>query len=119
MPTTFWETVDRMRPLMDQLKGGEERNWHDYRDAPQKGVYVLYEGGEPIYVGRTNRMPDRVREHGADSSDRYGATFAFKLLRQKLNAPEGKAADIEKAYQEEFRRAERASPDHDLPGRSH
>ena len=67
-------------------------------------MYVLYERGEPIYVGRSNRMRDRIREHGADGSDRYSATFAFKLLREKLGEPEGTAKEIAEAHSEEFRR---------------
>lgn len=104
MPGTFWDAAERLRPLMEDLRSSAERRWDDYAKAPEKGVYVLYECGEPIYVGRSNRMRDRLRQHGADSSDRYGATFAFKLLREKLHEPEGTAADIERAYREEFRR---------------
>ncbi len=88
---------------MDQLKGSEERRWDEYGDAPHKGVYVLYENSHPIYVGRSNNMRNRIREHGADSSDRYSATFAFKLLRQALNNPEGRAEDIERAHRDEYR----------------
>ena len=104
MPGTFWDAAEKLRPLMSQLRGGAERKWDDYGEAPRKGVYVLYERGEAIYVGRSNRMRDRLRQHGADSSDRYGATFAFKLLREKLHEPAGTAAEIEEAYREEFRR---------------
>lgn len=104
MPGTFWDAAEKLRPLMRDLRSGAERKWDDYGEAPQKGVYVLYERGEATYVGRSNRMRDRLRSHGADSSDRYGATFAFKLLREKLHEPEGTAADIEEAYGGEFRR---------------
>ena len=52
-------------------------------------------------------MRDRIREHGASSSDRFSATLAFKLLRQKLNGPKGKAKDIEKAHKEEYRKQRR------------
>ena len=104
MSRTFWDAAEKLRPLMEDLMGGAERRWGDYGKAPEKGVYVLYERGNAIYVGRSNRMRDRLREHGADSSDRYGATFAFKLLREKLHEPEGTAADIERAYREEFRK---------------
>ena len=65
-------------------------------------MYVFYKRGGPIYVGRSNRMRDRIREHGADSSDRHSATFAFKLLRKELGDPRGAAKDIEKAHSAEF-----------------
>ena len=103
MTSDFWRAVDRMKPLMDELKGSEERSWDRYSNAPQNGVYVLYEKGNPIYVGRSNNMRNRIREHGAASSDRYSATFAFKLLRQELNEPKGRAEDIEGAHKEKYR----------------
>ena len=103
MNTIFWEAIDKMKPLMDKLKGSEERKCYDYSEAPQNGVYVFYENGEPIYVGRSNTMRSRIRDHGADSSDRNSATFAFKLLREALNEPKGRAEDIEGAHKEEYR----------------
>ena len=81
MTTTFWKATDKMDSLMDDLNDSEEWGWGDYNQAPQRGVYVLYENGKPIYVGRSNAMRRRIREHGADSSDRHSATFAFRLLR--------------------------------------
>ncbi len=104
MDTVFWKAIDKMKPLMKKLKESEELSCQSYLEAPQEGIYVLYENGEPIYVGRSNNMRRRIREHGADSSDRYSATFAFKLLREVLNHPKGKAEDIEKANIEEYRR---------------
>ena len=56
MDTIFWEAIDKMKPLMGELKEGEERRWDDYRNAPLKGVYVFYEDGHPIYVGRSNHV---------------------------------------------------------------
>ena len=103
MSITFQETIERMKPLMDKLNSSEKRKWDRYKEAPQKGVYVFYDKGKLLYVGRSNRMRDRIREHGSDSSDRYSATFAFKLLREALNEPEGKAEDIEKDHREEYR----------------
>ena len=88
---------------MDKLKRSEERTWEGYSEAPQRGVYVFYENGQPIYVGRSNTMRSRIREHGAESSNRNSATFAFKLLRQALNEPKGRAEDIERAHKEEYR----------------
>lgn len=103
MDRIFWDAIDKMEPLMDGLKGSEERGWHDYNQAPPKGVYVLYEKCDPIYVGRSNNMRSRIREHGAVSSDRYSATFAFKLLREAVGYPEGRAEDIERTYRDEYR----------------
>ena len=103
MAKDFWRAVEKMKPLMDKLKGTREFRWDEYGEAPQRGVYVLYENGEAIYVGRSNTMGRRIREHGADSSDRHSATFAFRLLRGELNDPKGTAQDIEETYREEYR----------------
>ena len=103
MTTTFWEAIDKMKSLMDDLESSKEWWWGNYNQAPQSGVYVLYENGKPIYVGRSNSMRSRIRDHGADSSDRHSATFAFRLLREMLNEPKGRAEDIEKAHREEYR----------------
>ena len=53
MDTIFWEAVGKMKPLMNGLKGSEARSWSNYSNAPRKGVYVLYDNGEPIYGGDT------------------------------------------------------------------
>jgi excinuclease UvrABC nuclease subunit len=50
--------------------------------VPQKGVYVLFEDNKPIYVGRSNRMKNRLKEHSQRSSDHYSATLAFRIAKQ-------------------------------------
>ena len=104
MDTVYWKAIEKMKPLMGKLKESEQRSCQDYGDAPQHGIYVFYENGEPIYVGRSNKMRRRIQEHGADSSDWHSATFALKLLREALNYPKGKAEDIAKDNKEEYRR---------------
>jgi len=51
--------------------------------VPQKGVYVFSEGDKAIYVGRSNRMKQRLKEHSQRGSDRYSATLAFKIAKQE------------------------------------
>ena len=57
-----------------------------YRDGrgklpqvPDRGIYVFYNGDNPIYVGRTNRMRQRLQEHGRPSSGHNSATLAFAM----------------------------------------
>ena len=104
MSGEFARAVDKMKLLMAKLEGSEERHWSDYRKAPQQGVYVLYENGEPTYVGRSNRMRGRLRSHGADGAGRHGATFAFKLLKRSLGKSGLTDPEIEQRYEEEFRK---------------
>src|SRR6266540_257222 len=51
------------------------------RGAP--GVYLFSEGDQHLYVGRTNRLRERLLEHGRPSSRHDGAPFAFLLAREK------------------------------------
>lgn len=104
MNQEFQKAAEGMELIMDRLRNSDELSWENRRGAPNQGVYVLYEGGKPIYVGRSNRLRARIHEHGADSSDRHSATFALKLLRKKLNQPKGNAADLVKANAEEYQK---------------
>lgn len=54
--------------------------------VPQKGVYIFFEGNKPIYVGRSNRLKERLKEHSQRSSDRYSATLAFRIAKQNTSA---------------------------------
>src|SRR4051794_40849647 len=48
-------------------------------DAPLQGVYLLSEGETHLYVGRSDRIPARIREHCLGGEEK--AAFAFKLAR--------------------------------------
>lgn len=52
------------------------------RAAPRSGIYLFSEGREHLYVGRSNRLPDRVRNHGKDTSRQNVASFAFLIVRR-------------------------------------
>jgi predicted GIY-YIG superfamily endonuclease len=60
---------------------------HCLRDSlacvPIKGVYMFVENRKPIYIGRTNRMAQRLLEHSRKSSSHYHASFAFKLAKSE------------------------------------
>ncbi|MCC6427319.1 MAG: hypothetical protein IT435_10925 [Phycisphaerales bacterium] len=45
-------------------------------------MYLLSEAEKSLYVGRSNRMPDRVRNHGRAAATHRQAAFAFKLARE-------------------------------------
>ena len=88
MNAEFQKVIEQMEPFLKTLKDCQPFTWSNLRDIPPKGVYVFYENGEAIYVGRSNRMRQRIREHGANSSRHESATFAFKLLREAIGEPE-------------------------------
>jgi predicted GIY-YIG superfamily endonuclease len=47
--------------------------------VPDRGIYVFYLGDKPIYVGRTDRMRQRLQEHGRPSSTHNSGTLAFAM----------------------------------------
>ena len=55
--------------------------------VPRMGIYVPHENNRPIYVGRSNNIKQRLSGHGSQSSDRFSATFAFRLA---IKAYEGR-----------------------------
>jgi predicted GIY-YIG superfamily endonuclease len=69
-------------------------------DLPNSpGIYIFYKHGEPIYVGRTNKLKERVQMHVRPSSNRDTATFAFNLSKieyvKKYGAIKMKRIDFE------------------------
>ena len=53
------------------------------RGMPERGVYLFSEGKKHLYVGRTNRLRQRLQEHGRPSSRHNSAPFAFLLAREE------------------------------------
>ena len=49
--TTFLETVEGLSPLMDALKGGEERSWHEYGGGSVCGRIRALRAGESCLRG--------------------------------------------------------------------
>ena len=69
MNPDFQKIIDQMDPLLKELKTSSPHTIEDgLRNLPRKGVCAFYENGKAIYVGRSNRIRDRIREHGAESS---------------------------------------------------
>jgi predicted GIY-YIG superfamily endonuclease len=49
---------------------------------PKKCIYLLSEGKNHLYVGRTRRLRNRLREHSVPGAQHNQAVFAFKLARE-------------------------------------
>ncbi len=52
------------------------------REMPEAGIYLFSEPDDHLYVGRTNRIKQRLQSHCRPSSGHNSATFAFRLTRQ-------------------------------------
>ena len=109
MNPEFQHVIDQMEPLLKKLQDSPAYTFDQLKGIPDQGVYVFYENGDAIYVGRSNRIPDRLKEHGAKSSTGASATFALKLLRKKLKDPGGhrpkyprKVIDTDSGLKEKF-----------------
>lgn len=50
--------------------------------VPRQGIYLFCEGNKALYVGRTNNLPSRLRQHSIDSAPHNQAVFAFKIARE-------------------------------------
>lgn len=81
----FGEIISQIPDLMQQLVASPLRQRNSLGDIPAKGIYVFYENEMPIYVGRTNRMKERIQQHGRKSSNNNTATFAFILAKEIAN----------------------------------
>jgi len=73
------------------------------QNTPQSGVYLLSEGVDHLYVGRSNRIRQRLGEHSRPSSTHNSAPFAFRLAWEATGKPEGPRAKLERDAS--FRRA--------------
>ena len=85
MQDKFGEYIRRMPILLNELRGNPLLNRNELEDIPRSGVYVFYREGNPLYVGRSNRLKERIQEHGRPSSDHYSATLAFNMAKEKVN----------------------------------
>ena len=65
------------------------------RVSSDKGIYVFYEGEKPLYVGRTDQMPERLLNHGrkpslnAPSSATFALILAKHKFKERYHVPDG------------------------------
>jgi hypothetical protein len=89
----FNEFVQRLPRLLRSLEESETFEAAKMpKIVPKSGVYVFYENGRPMYVGRSNSMRSRILRHGRQSSGHNQATFAFILAKEQMKV--GRKASI-------------------------
>ena len=97
-----WESVAHMMPLcLSSLKSDVLRNRDSLGELPEQGIYVFYLGNAPMYVGRTDRMRQRLLEHGRPSSTHNAATLAFAMA---VRLAESQGLDIDGFPRNELQR---------------
>jgi GIY-YIG catalytic domain len=77
----FRQVVESLQPKLDELVGmGPVHPAPLPASIPLGGVYLLSEAEKHLYVGRSDSMPTRLRDHCSGSHRK--AAFAFKLARE-------------------------------------
>ena len=109
----FEYIIASMNPLLEQLQNSQPHYAPRYHGLPQKGIYVFYEGGTPMYIGRvgiTSKqiMRKRISQHTIPSSRHNQAVFAFRLLQESLGVTTGHGAELSREelaekYEREFK----------------
>lgn len=83
MDATFKQHIDALPNLMEQLVAATPARVAEVTASmPACGVYLLSEGPTHLYVGRSNRLRSRMRDHGNASSAHTKSAFAFRLARE-------------------------------------
>ena len=93
--TTFQDVIDKMpvygQELMDceaiPMNTRADRRALGSKLPAREGVYVLYERGRPMYVGRSDNLKTRLLDHGLSSGGSETATFAFNIAKERFPNP--------------------------------
>lgn len=93
MDNKFKKYVDQLPGLLEERGRQKIRFRDNLGNIPRKGIYVFFEHGNPIYVGRSNRVKERIQQHGRPSSGHNSAPFAFNLAK---DAAKRKGIDVNK-----------------------
>jgi hypothetical protein len=82
MSRTFEDIISTFPERMRELTERPPIPVSGLENIPVQGIYVFYENGKAIYVGRSRNLKQRFRQHRQQSSDHHSATFAFMIARQ-------------------------------------
>lgn len=82
MNEKYQEMIDNFPAFMITLTKDPPVPISALKNIPERGIYVFYENGRPIYVGRSKNLKQRFRQHRQPSSDHHSATFAFMIAKQ-------------------------------------
>jgi hypothetical protein len=101
MNATFRQLVESLEPSFNALMAMTPVRYASLpRQMPERGIYLCSEGDCHFYVGRTNRIRQRLAGHCRPSSNHFSATFAFRLAREETGllkatySPAGSRGDL-------------------------
>lgn len=82
MNPRFQELVESLEPKYSALLSMPPVRFASLpKDIPLRGIYLLSEGSDHFYVGRTNGIRKRLQNHCRLSGTHFAATFAFRIAR--------------------------------------
>jgi hypothetical protein len=88
MDSKFTSLIERLRPSFEALmacppvRDGGLPPYGAPKGEKSKGVYLFTEDGTHLYVGRSNRLLERYKNHWMANKTEREAAFAFKLARR-------------------------------------
>jgi hypothetical protein len=72
--------VDELQPLLEQLTGSPKLKLADHPSIPNvPGVYLFSEGPNPIYVGQSRSLHQRLRQREESFEDEDSSSLVFNL----------------------------------------
>src|SRR6266404_885479 len=114
MDETFRQFVETLRPSFERMMQMAPLKMSALPSKlPERCIYLLSESANHLYVGRTRKLRNRMRQHSRAGAQHNQAVFAFKLARETTGrvaaaySAEGsrKALCIEPAFADAFGRA--------------
>ena len=84
MDARFGALVDQLHPAFEKLVGRKPVNNGSIPDfgSALRGIYLFTEAGRHLYVGRSNRLLARYKNHWMPKKTEREAAFAFRLARE-------------------------------------
>jgi hypothetical protein len=85
MSPEFQQAIESLQPTFERLM--EAAPYARGGALPKKGVYLFSENGTALYVGRSNNIPQRRRQHTLRCSQPNQAALAKLLARDETKRP--------------------------------
>jgi predicted GIY-YIG superfamily endonuclease len=83
MHESFKQYVETLHPSFERLLNMRPVKIASLpKPLPEKCVYLFSEAANYLYVGRTRRLRNRLRQHSIPGAQHNHAVFAFRLARE-------------------------------------
>lgn len=84
MNPIFLQAVESLEPTFQKLISSKPVKFDQLPSLmPERGIYLFSDEDSHLYVGRTNRLRNRLRAHCSTISTHNTAAFAFRIARHK------------------------------------